>query len=112
MSAQVFFSTDQPRMSFWGRKPKNLFFREILRSAAQKQNAQPALHPWIPAFAGMTKTTRPSFRASSARPGIQEPLFLPSRLARRAMGDSGWQCYKRFYLAAVRADPLLSVSSS
>jgi hypothetical protein len=30
------------------------------------------LPSWIPAFAGMTKTTCPSFRASTARPGIQE----------------------------------------
>ncbi len=38
-------------------------------------------HPWIPAFAGMTKTTRSSFRASSARPGIQEPPVSASTLS-------------------------------
>jgi hypothetical protein len=37
--------------------------------------------PWIPASAGMTNTTRPSFRASNARPGIREekPGFPPTR---------------------------------
>jgi hypothetical protein len=62
------------------------FFDEILRCAAQKQNSRP-----MPDAQGS-----PSFRASSARPGIQEKtldsrlrgndepadlLFLPSRLA-------------------------------
>ena len=37
--------------------------------------------PWIPAFAGMTNTTRPSFRASNARPGIQESPVSASPLS-------------------------------
>jgi len=73
-----------------GKGLSERFFAALLR------NKRPNLHHtrWIPAFAGMfmslqlvldhenepgglffggmTKTTRPSFRASSARPGIQE----------------------------------------
>jgi hypothetical protein len=38
---------------------------------------------WIPAYAGMTMTTRPLFRASNAIPGIQE-------LEAKASGEYAW----------------------
>ena len=40
--------------------------------ALKSQNVITSPIAWIPAFAGMTETTHPSFRASDARPGIRE----------------------------------------
>ena len=59
----------------------------ILRPQAATRN--PGAKYWIPAFAGMTKThARHSGRAAHD-PDSRSILFLPPRLARRAMRDSG-----------------------
>ena len=65
-------------------------FAEFILSVVEGllRNTMPTLHhtPWIPAFAGMTKTTRPSFRASTARPGIQESPVSASTLSAPCYG--------------------------
>jgi len=57
--------------------------------AALLRNKMPILYhtPWIPACAGMTNTTRPSFRASTARPGIQESPVSASTLSALRYGQ-------------------------
>ena len=77
---------------------KDCFAEFILSpSTSLLRNKMPNPHrlSWIPAFAGMTKMTRPSFRASSARPGIQESSVSPSTLSTPRYGGLKINCVER-----------------